>query len=382
LKLVIADSDKWYAENLGNYIRAADGSRFNVSVFTRVSSITDFFGTGGSGADIFLASPDMLPEDIPQPDAGTVFILGSGNTCDSNGRFPSIYKYQPADRLLSELMEKYLEKNPGAAFPLRSDKKAHVIQVFSPQGGSGKSVISFFTALQYARMGLRTLYLNIESISCANSFICPAAGRESDFPKLLYYLKKYKKNLSHRVNSLKSYSSELKIYHFGQTCSSYELDETTAEDMESLIQELKYSGLFDMVVLDADSALSRRNAASLCGSDRIVLVILQDAIGLKKLDNFCKELSRVIPSAGTEILDKSVPVVNRFSGGASKDDVRFNGRTVDFRIPYVQDIYTAGRGECPVNLNSSLNTYVKALAASMLESLKLAPAGGYGNGHF
>lgn len=367
--LVIADGDELYLESLSRFLRSSCPIKLHLNIFTQKEPLLDFLKGDKMKIDVLLAAPEMIPEPSPPERIGSIALLWPDGVPDGQSLYPCISKYQPADALLNSLMELYATGSPEFQSFAKANKSVPVLTLFSPQGGTGKSVIALFLSRHFAQMGLRVLYLNLESI-CSTSFLM--AGKAEGLSKLLYYLKGNTKNIALKIDSLKCRDPHLNIDYFSPPDSSLELDELTAEDMEKLMLLLKNCHQFDLILADLDSSVNKKSLAILELSESILLGLVQDPMAQYRLDTFTKDIKRIYGEDSGKILDKIIPFINKYLFPQSDSPLFFLDTAVAHLIPYDRDILLPSGNGFILNQNSSVTAHIGKLGHRVSQKIKLA----------
>jgi len=146
LKLVLADYDNNYVDRVTGFINSSFFSGIRVSSFTDPVRLAEYLSCASEKAGILLAHPDFVSR-IPDPERHfeAVFILSDGRLPENSDRsvvnqetYRSIYKFQPGDRLIGQIVQIYAEKNAPAAECVPRASATQLIAVFSPAGGVGR----------------------------------------------------------------------------------------------------------------------------------------------------------------------------------------------------------------------------------------------------
>ncbi|MCX7745773.1 MAG: AAA family ATPase [Clostridia bacterium] len=367
--LVLADSDPWYIEGLSKFTRGVYASKFNVNVFTQKSSLTDYLKSNNESVDILLISPEMLLDDMAGFKVGTTILLSDGRLSDSVSGYPWVKKYQPGEKILNEVIALYSGTNLNVESLVKGDRKTTVVSVFSPQGGSGKSLLSVNLSLHLASRGLKTLYLNLETLSSIPFFI-HLSNNELGLSNILFDLKEKGKNVKLKIDLAKSFDSLFNISYFKPLDCSLELDEVTDGDINKLLFELKEIGQFDVVVVDTDTMLNRRNIGILGSSDEVLLVVLQDLLAKVKLDTFFSEVRKISPDLETELNSKLTMILNKYNPDSFIDDIGISGKTIMYQIPFLNDLFLLNNGLYVLNQSSMIQSYMKNIAEHIMQKFK------------
>ena len=309
LNLVIADSDESYAKGLSEYINSNHFSSFMANCFTRVDSFTKYFEKQNT-TDILIISPDFyeISSEYPQIKLKVIFSEGALN-CEYPG-FQVINKYSTGDKLIGEVIHLYSKINPLEERLPSCSRDTEFIGVYSPAGGTGKTTISSALSTQCAEMGIRSFYLNLESIQSTGMFFNSDNKRNLSY--IFYYIKEKSRNLSFKMGGIKS--TECGVEYFNPPESPMEYEEINSEELEQLLQGIKGMGCYDYVFIDMSDILDTKNYKIMALCDRIVLVTSEEPIASYKGKVLLNELIKLWNTDKDSISDKLITVINKYKG--------------------------------------------------------------------
>jgi cellulose biosynthesis protein BcsQ len=374
MKLVMADTDERYIDGLGRYIRNNCDGRMDIHIFTRQQPLEDFLQVNLQPSDIVLAAPELLSERLKMQNKGCIIVLSDTKVSAGNMEYPCLYKYQPGERLYNSLLDLYTGAT-GNLLPSGSGRQtAKILTVFSPQGGSGKSVVAMNLAICYARMGLKVFFLCLDPINCTPLFFSNTL-KDQGFTDILYYLKQKDPGLSAKIDANVSCDAESGIRCFTPPDCAQDMEEVTGEEMVKLLSLLKDTGKYDLVITDADACLYKRNFAVLTNSDALLMVLVPEHSLQYKITLWEEQIKKTAANE-QRVFSGIVPVINRCTGASVENaGILVNGLPVKFKIPVVSDLYLSGGDSCHLNPNSRMGGYMTDLAGSLLEKLQIQPVG-------
>lgn len=370
LNLILADTDIMYIENLGKYIRTSWGSRFNVLVFTQRYALEEFLSTKSGKADVVLFSPGIFSDSLRNMTTGIVIVLSDGKSVHNFADLPFINKYQPADNIAAYIFNLYSSLNSRIGYYSPDGVKTKIVSVFSPQGGSGKTMISVGLAAALSKAGYRTLYFNLEALNTSTLFIGEDSGVNS-LSNVLLYLKEDKTDLRTKINGVLSYCDRLKINYFMPACCSLELDELTIEELDRLLGEIKQSDRFDIIVIDTDSILNGRILSILKISDYVIMPVVDEELLERKLNVLQGEIKKIMPGYEEEFLKKLTVVHNRGLGLIKDRELNIARVKMDVDLPYFADVFICNGNTNVMNFNGKISAYMEQIAGRIMEELDM-----------
>ena len=314
LNLVIADCDESYARGLLEYINSNHFPSFMVSCFTKLDTFAEYFEKQPP-TDILAISPDFYDISVGFPNIKLKVILSGGALNREYPGFQAISKYSTGDKLIRDMLYMYSKTNPQEIRLLSCSKDTEFIGVYSPAGGTGKTTIATALSTQCAELGLKSFYLNLESIQSTGMFF--GSGSKRNLSYVFYYIKDKSRNLSFKMDGIKC--TEDGVEYFNPPDSPMEYEEINPEELEQLIKGIKGMGCCDYVFIDMSSNLDSKNYKIMSLCDRIVLVTLQEPIASYKEKALLNELAKLQDTDGENIPGKFITVINKHKNKGDED---------------------------------------------------------------
>lgn len=247
-----------------------------------------------------------------------------------------------------------------------------IMAFYSPQGGTGKTTISFNIAVNYALKKLKVLFIDIGLFSSIDNY---------------FYKKLPGKGINYLFSILRQDSSILNM----DTSNSYikdavynflpdyldvlipdnpiAMDSVVFDEMEQLLDVIAASRLYDAVIVDMTSELSERNIATMVRAQYLMLVINPDVSAMHKLMSFKNNVASQIA-----LNDAKIKVIaNRCIRQASAvtDEIKdITGYEVIEKIPEnYSEILSGINAGIPAAMNggSDFNVHIKRIASKYLD---------------
>ena len=160
--LWIADSQEAYARAFMEYANLKENHLFQVRMCTREEQLIRALAE--EEIEILLITAEWYPLCKERITRECVIFLSEGSLPSELRIYPAVYKYQSAENILREILYYYSEQC-GEDFCLTGTRRDNkVIGVYSPVGGSGKTVFAL-TLGQVLAESKNVLYLNLEECS-------------------------------------------------------------------------------------------------------------------------------------------------------------------------------------------------------------------------
>ena len=185
---------------------------------------------------------------------------------------------------------------------MNSDE-AKVILFCSPSGGVGCSMAAAACARHMAVSGNKTMYLNLEKFGSSDQFF--SGPGQFDMSDIIFALKSKKANLHLKLEScIKQDASG--VCFFSQSKVALDMMELSIDEILQLITEIKQTGEYDYIVIDADFSLGQDSLKLYREAQEIVLVGDGSELSNGKLCRAFEALNIMEQNA-------DVPLVNRMS---------------------------------------------------------------------
>lgn len=285
-----------YANNLMDYMNKRGRLSLQISVFSNTAYFIQY--AAHTVVDILLITEDMESEaETLQQYAKNIFLLSEGRYVRENAPHPSIYKYQPAEQVMSEVIDLYVESNHGRAklqLAVKT-KDSLFIGVCSPQGGSSKSTFAMALANYYGKEK-KTLYLNLDLFGELSWLF--AQDKEYGLSDLLYYVKQRNPNLSLKIAGMVQRSCNMDyippVRHYS------DLVEMEKEDILYLMDAIETDMDYEIIIMDI-GYLHECTLEGLDKCDKLYMTIREDFCSELRKKAFYKQLEE---ERGKELTDK------------------------------------------------------------------------------
>ncbi|WP_172840500.1 AAA family ATPase [Virgibacillus phasianinus] len=278
INIVLLTKDINYANYFSNFMMNPNNDdKFLSKIFTDPETFKA--NTRNKKQHILLTDIEIPDDDILAFDR--VIILSEDQHTYSNESL-TIYKYQPLKELLSQVLAIYYEAN-GKLNPIVNNKeKEQVVSFYSGSGGVGKTLFSLCLAKHLAIQSKRVFYLNLEELHTTNLYF---KQEKPSSAEVFYYLRNNKEQLVGKIESLKSRDSLTNIDYFSLPILPEEMQQSTEEDIATLIQALRETQNYDYIIIDLDCSIHERNVTALGNSDEIIWLLSTDETSFTRTQN-------------------------------------------------------------------------------------------------
>ncbi len=253
IKLAILERDEGYLGRIISVFSTKYADKFEIYSFTEQKAA--MAALDSSKIDVFLVSDafELDPSALPSR-CGFAYFVDSADVDMVNNQ-KAICKFQKAELIYKQILSIYSEK-AGSMFGLKSEdgESACVILFDSVSGGAGASSMAAACALHFAARQKRALYLNLEKFGSSDVFF--SAEGQFDISDVIYALKSRKANLSLKLEICVKRDPR-GVFFYSQSKLALDMLELNPDEMIRLILELKNSGNYDYVIVDADFGMDK-----------------------------------------------------------------------------------------------------------------------------
>lgn len=322
LGLVIADTDENYLGRLGNYLMVNYSGRFNIHLFSSCEKLSLFLKSAVKRPDILLYSQFFSKEALMPEMVHTIIQLSDNNPSNPVEGVNAIFKYRHTESLVQDILHIYSRSCMDTFIP-DGKTTAGIYAVHAASGGAGTTSIAAGLSMMAARRGLKSLYLNFESMSSTSFYF--KGGSERTFSDVIYYLKENGVNLAAKLEGGCCCDPSSGVRYFLPPDSACEMEELTEGDIGLFLRTMRSSPMFDVVFIDLPSGLSRRNNYILKYCDKIINVCAYRALPLFKKSMMEGDPGALGADEKNEFSSRSFRILNRYL-----DDVPNDWRERDY----------------------------------------------------
>lgn len=335
LRLVIADKDQVYIDNIIDFIYSRHKNKFYIKSFTNEKSLYEYIESTDR-IDILLITPSFYKEDIDLKKVVVPIVLSTGILPTEIKNFEIMSKYQTGDNLVKAILNIFSEKSNFVIRTKEGSKKTKIVTFFSPSGGAGTSTLAVATAFQCAKNHMSTFYLNLERFSSTTAFFNFVRDAQN-LSNILFFLKENSKNLSLRIETSKLVDEATGVNYFLPPENSFDIEDITVDEIKRLIDEMKDMACYDVIIVDIGNELSDINTSILQMSDYLFYILSYDNISKIKYEEMIKAFEILNKREGLNLINKGEVILNKCTSLnlENLDTLTLGEKTVFEKIPYI-----------------------------------------------
>lgn len=259
IKMAVFSTDPQYNKFFNEYLKESKYvNRINVFFYTDENFLLEDYKT--QTGHVLLTEKMFDDKDVMRFER--VIKLEESNTVDLT---ESLYKYQPFDNIISNIMSKYYAKN-GELSSTSLDKEASILAFSSASGGVGKTTLALCLSKFLSQHDRKILYLSLEKMQATSKYLKSSLESSAE---LFYYLQDDKYRLMEKIEELKSKDDHTGIEFFNLPLNPEELENLDAVMVENLIESIKSSGNYRYIIVDLDSSFHERNSTIINVCDKL-----------------------------------------------------------------------------------------------------------------
>lgn len=271
-KIVLAFANREYVGRLAEYLRETEPA-WLISAFTHETALRIRLQEAG-GCDLAIGHPALLrPAAEWLSGARSVAALVE-EPGQAEGRWPEVALFQPLPRVAAAMKE--LLAGP----PAGPGTGCRLLTVFSAAGGAGKTTAALNLVRLAGERGWRTLYLNLETLNATSRLL--GIGEPDSLSRLLYGLQSDPSGFAEHLARLVRHQSYLRADFVDAPEHPGERAAMTPELLETLLEGIRGSGRYDLIVADPDSGADPWHRRLIGLSDKAVWLVSDDWQCLEK----------------------------------------------------------------------------------------------------
>lgn len=279
--LALCDPETDYAGQLSAYLQSYREFPWEVEVYTGISQLAE--GEKQREIDLLVVAESVYVPELPVEAAVIVLLNESGLVRWSS--LKNVDKYQPAENVLRELLEIYMEREENFYPRLSSGQKTRIVGMYSPVRRCLQTSFAL-TYGQFLAQKHRTLYLNFEHYAGVPELLPEEGGR--DLSTLLYYMKADQSKFVLRMKVLVQKKGQLD--YIAPAYMGQNLVYITVQEWQQLLWRIGESGEYDYIILDLSENMQGL-LEILRRCSRVYMLVKEDPIARCKIDQYEQILS-------------------------------------------------------------------------------------------
>ena len=281
--LVICDPETKFASAFAQYLTRQTELAVRVRTCSDISYVLAI--QEKEKIDFLFISSDYSKESRKQAAAGMIFVITSEREVNLDNREIGVYKYQPGDQILAELIRQCsVSGNDRQIFLKTSGKKnCKVIAVYSPVRRIGKTTYAIRLGKKLAKEA-NVLYLGMETYGGEGGHFPEGTQTLAD---VLYYAKQEQSNLGIVLTTIVKHSEGLD--YIVPMPVSEDIKDITSDEWIGLIQKIMEQSIYEIVILDMDEGI-RNIYQVLRVCNEIHMLTIDEPVAATKVEQFESEL--------------------------------------------------------------------------------------------
>lgn len=290
LSLVIVDHDEIYLEYLNKFLSSTYKGKFEITCFSDDKIFLEYISTVRK-KDILLISKDIYDENTDTIDAKVILKLVEGNEILED-KEKVIHKYKDIKNIYDIALKEYLGSNPKKTLKVSVENAdTKIVTVYSPVGGSGKSLIAASLSSNLSQNGKKVFYLNLEDIQSTEEYF--SGNGKSSLSDIIFEVKDKASNFIEKLNSIINTDTSTGVKYLNCTDNILDIEDMDQDDMKWLLEQLLKTKIYDYIVIDTVSKYNSVYDIVLNTSDIVITPILNNKTSINKVEKFIKNQSEL-----------------------------------------------------------------------------------------
>ncbi len=240
--LAIYDKETNYACQLMEYLNQRQNFLLEAKVFTNLIHLKEYLEE--NQVEILLIGEGIDMEQLPKKQISHIIILTEYSMVRETGEYPFLYKLQSMEDIVKELAV-YYATSGFCVFPntVAVERNMQLIGVFSPFGGSGKTLFSLAMGQVLAK-SKKVLYIGMENISSFKE----GENIRGNLSDILYWVTERKEGSVEKISLMAERKGNLECIF---SPDYYEdLNTINEEDMYFFLEELYKNQFYEVIIFD------------------------------------------------------------------------------------------------------------------------------------
>ncbi len=241
--LCLCDWETRFLNGFLEYYLSKSLDILDVKVFSDVNSLLEF--SKKKDVDVLLIGNELMNEDVENSMIRKILILSEGDIKKKYSTYPTIYKYQSSEKIISEILNYYADNLKEDTSSLIKKKRMRIIGVYSPVRRCGKTTLSLSLG-QLLSKNKKVLYINMEEYSGLYGVL--NSGYKGDLMDVIFYQRQGGGNMMFK---LKGVTSNLNGLDFiSPALFSEEIRNVECAEWLELIDNVDTQTDYDVLILD------------------------------------------------------------------------------------------------------------------------------------
>lgn len=279
--LVICDSEPDYASALAAFLNGKRELAFQVKTCSHPGQIKE--AAGQFRPDILLIAEELWEtgEECEEKDPSVkVIILASERSGEKEGKPESVFKYQGAEQICTELLRILAKEEKKQLLRIRKKGRGRILGFYSPVHRTGQTAMAIKKGIELAEKE-NVLYLNLETFAGIGGHF--PEERQKDMSVLLYYTKQQTRKLTAVLADLVRKREGLDYVPPARIPE--DIKDVSCEEWLWLFGEIAEMSIYDTLILDlGDSVQGLYRILEEC--DEIYVPKADDIAAASKLRQF------------------------------------------------------------------------------------------------
>ena len=295
VKILLCGEDEKYILALEKNLIMKMNNNVEIHVITENQYFIEYFATP-KDFDVVIIDEKQFDSNMRKHNFNIIFIL----TNDEDSNFDetnvvAVYKYLGAEKIVEQVMRK-------AKIDIVVDNKEQGVKVitsYSPVGGSGKTTITLALASALAQSGNRVLFLSMDELQSFGLFLQTSSKIPVGNERAL----QAKSNFAY--STIKPFIENAGFDFLPPFSSPIDFLEIGTEHYLHLIELIRKSGDYDVIVVDGQAGFSKGTTELMAEANNVIIVTMADKVSALKFS----ELLNVIDCSN---LEKFTILCNRY----------------------------------------------------------------------
>lgn len=282
IRIVVCSENRYFVDSFSSYMMKHGESGLEFAFFTERKAVIPYLSS--RVIDLILAD-ELFFHEYEIPVKCVPICISNQTRIHTEGSWQELNIYQRGVDILGDL-QKIAAVMTNKKEKAITEKDYKIVAFYSPQGGTGKTVLAYICALLYAQ-NHTSIYLNMEEFGYTDHLY--QVEFETGMEEVMFAIKDRRDTSVSLSNALKKEKRNITVLPTMKNIRDFL--GMTAEDIQILFQKIFEITGKGCLFLDLSGGLSERNRILLESSDKIFWVFQEDSCGKGKMERMKKDES-------------------------------------------------------------------------------------------
>lgn len=291
ISLILVDYDEKYLAYLNSFLSASCKGKFEINCFSSKEALLSNI-ENIKRKDVLIINNEMYDQSIEALGINAVLFLDESNDIAEYEDKRVLHKFRDVKNIQEKAIEAYLAGNPKKIKKVYAkNTETQLITVYSPVGGSGKSLLAAALSTELSNIGKGVLYLNLEDIQSTSLYF--SGNGNIGFSDIILDVKDKSHTFIQKMITSTNIDSSTNVSYLNPTENILDIEDINEEDIKWFLESILKINQYSYVVIDTVSKYNSVYNVVLDSSHHVITPILCDENSKNKLKKFINDINSI-----------------------------------------------------------------------------------------